>query len=98
MSTSSNTGTIPVCSECKSEIKIYRRRGLCRKCYYNPVIRRRYPKGCGGQKEDETKSNELIRLYQIGLTDKQIAKATGRTLVAIIRHRHRLGLMRIVAQ
>lgn len=75
------------------------RRGLCRRCYRDPYVQERYPplpRGSWGAAGFRCRTaalrGELLRLYDGGMSDRQIAAATGRSVAAVTKERQRMGL------
>ena len=75
------------------------RRGLCRTCYRNVGIRKRYPtlaRGCHHDTSrvwDEIDITRLKRFYHRGYSDKYIAEKLGRSVGSVCKQRQRLGLV-----
>ncbi len=80
------------CAECKRLTGTFRRRGLCRECYLNPVKRRKHKPLPKGPKVDVRREAVLRDLFLKGLSDREIAEVTGRTIIAVTTNRHRIGL------
>ena len=87
------------CLECNRLIRLYHRRGLCRRCYRTPSVRERYaplPRGAWAAQGYGCRTAHdrirLIDLFDAGMSDKGIAEATDRTVWAVAKERQRLGL------
>ncbi len=74
------------------------RRGLCRPCYRNPDIRDDYPPLARGRWKEilhvwgAMNDAVLIEMYEMGLSDKQIATQLSRSVASVTKRRQRLGL------
>lgn len=87
------------CLECGRLTGRYHRRGLCRRCYRDPVIRDGYfctargrwgINGYAPLTVEDTIS--ITSLFEAGLSDAEIAEAMGISVSAATKRRQRMGL------
>lgn len=87
------------CLECHRLTGVDTRRGLCRRCYRNHDIRDGYftlPRGPWAKAGFTCRTAEdriyLTDLFNKGLSDREIASVTSRSVGAVTAERQRLGL------
>lgn len=87
------------CLECGRLVGKDVRRGLCRTCYRDPEVRDGYeplPRGAWSRRgfapRDVVAKAVVADLHEAGLSDREIAQQTGRSVAAVTKERQRMGL------